>query len=553
MVLQSEEVIKIIEAGLDPRIDAARKQSQKLNMHMTGKNLIEFLETLDDYETTAQKKLREKLAKSNRSLFSFILRPMDKIFTAKGGSIQYNLTDRTLDEFKKQISSVADGLDIKRYLKKVVRKHYIIDPNAVLFIDIDKEGKLETHVVNTEKLFWYSNKGNKVNAIIFAPYKVEEPQRDRDKEFYRVIDQQTDRIFVRDGGGNVYEKESERLNNYFKFVPAMILGDEKNVNKDIFESFIEDILEDADEHLRDISVKTIHKLAHAYPRYWSYEQACVRCQGEGTIKTIENEVVKETTCKSCDGDGIKHRTNPSDELVLRAPMEGDPVLAPDVAGYVSPDLATAEFYEKNLERAKNSMFQATWGTTYEQGGKRETATGRFLDSQPVQDRLKDTSYTFSNFHQFMLNCYGKVILQDPNYEAAVSYGTRYILEGPDDILETYMNASRENISELGIIGLRNKWIESEYQSDTVELMKYKKLAKVEPFPTLKVSDVSGMPIPDQDKLRKFYFSTWVNTLKDAEIILRSEEELRAKLDEFVASKQLKEPEPAQTQPRFNQN
>ena len=83
MVLSSDEVIAIIENGVSDKITLARKRARKINMHITGRNVVEFLEELDSYETHAQKMLREKLVKSNRSLFSFILRPTDKIFTAK--------------------------------------------------------------------------------------------------------------------------------------------------------------------------------------------------------------------------------------------------------------------------------------------------------------------------------------------------------------------------------------------------------------------------------------------------------------------------------------
>ena len=91
MVLSDNEVFEIISKGVQPKIEIARKQARKMNMHVTGLRVVEYLESLDDYETNAQKILREKLVKSNRSLFSFLLRPTDKIFTAKGGSINYNV------------------------------------------------------------------------------------------------------------------------------------------------------------------------------------------------------------------------------------------------------------------------------------------------------------------------------------------------------------------------------------------------------------------------------------------------------------------------------
>jgi len=537
MTLGNDEIIGLIDSGTSDQLKLSTKRAKKLNMHITGKNVVNYLETLKDYETIAQKQLREKLVKTNRSLFSFILRPTDKIFTAKGGAINYNLTQTQVSDLKDDIS--ADGLEIKRYLKKVVKKQYVIDPNGVLFVDIDPMGKLETHVINSKDILWYKNRGNVVEAIIFQPYK-KDGDENKDKQFYRVIDAEKDYVYVNDGGTVSLDDE---MDNFFGYVPAIIMGDEKDPNNDVFESMVSDIVDDADEMLRDMSVKTVHKLSHAYPRYWSYAQACIRCEGEGQVSnnigTVETPEIESVTCPSCGGDGQKKRTNPSDEMVLQVPQEGESKIAPEVAGFVSPDIAMMKFYQEMEGELKNSMFQATWGTTYEGGGKRETATGRFLDAQPVQDRLRDISHTFAKFHEFLLNAYGKVLLINPNYESSVSYGTRYILESPDDILDKYIEGSRENISEVGILDLRNRYFEAEYQNDPLELSKKKKLAKIEPFPTMKVNDVlSSEIISDTDKLSKAHYSSWASTLTQAELIFWSEKKLRASLEEYVRNKQV---------------
>ncbi|MFK7947849.1 MAG: hypothetical protein AB8G11_09675 [Saprospiraceae bacterium] len=557
MAVSNDEIVKIIEKGASEKIKLSRKRANKLNMHLTGKGVKEYLEQLDGYETNAQKILREKLVKSNRSLFSFILRPTDKIFTAKGGSVNYNLPTETKNFIKDNLSDVADGLDVKKYLKKVVKTQYFIDPNAVLFIDIDEMGYLETHVINSSEILYYKNKGNKIDCIIFEPYKKElekdaelkyklqglpeKFKKEKEKLYYRVLDKDLDRIFVNDNG-DISEIESERIKNYFGFVPAMILGDEKDANYDIFESLIADIVEDADGFLRRVSVTNTHELAHLYPRYWAYEQACTKCGGEGTVsyetKKAEGETpaeYKTEVCSSCGGGGIKTKSNPSDEILLRAPMDDEKVLAPHIAGYIQPDLGSAKFYNELIEKAKNTMFQALWGTTYEQGGKRETATGRFLDAQPVQDRLRDISDTFSSLHKFMLDCYGKVLLRNPIYESSVSYGTRYILESPDDILDKYIEVSREGgVSNIAKIDMRNRYFEAEYQNDDVGLTKRIKLSNIEPFPELSAKEVSDMEfISNVDKAKKAYYSTWAGTLSDAEIILQTEEQLRDEFNKYI--------------------
>jgi len=572
MILENDKIVELIKSGPSDKMMLARKKAAHRNMHITGKGMVEYLERLDSYETLAQKNLREKLAKSNRSNFSFILRPTDKIFTAKGGAINYNLPQQQISRIKENINDVADGLDIKKYLKKKVRKEFIVDPNGILFVDIDKEGQLETHVIPTNEILWYELKGNRVDAIIFEFYEKEDDilkflnQTNNvkfdsygntfpngyhlEKKYYRVIDSESDRIFVKEkrkeGGkllfDDIYEDESASISNYFGFVPALVLGDEKDNNTGLFESIIEDLLDDADTLLRRTSVMTVHELAHLYPRYWSYAQECTRCKGEGEIHTLipnsSPEEYESKECSSCGGTGHKTRTNPSDETVVPMPQDGDPILN-KIMGFESPDLETARFYESIIKSQREEMFRAMWGTTYEVGGKRETATGRFLDAQPVNDRLGDMSYTFAKMHKFLLDCYGIVLLRNPRYESSVSYGRRYVFEGPDDILQKYQEVSRDPVSEITKMDLQSRYIEAEYQDDPIELKKRKKLMKIEPFPTISCEKVFNMQgIPEKDKLKKLYFIEWSNSLLDEEIIFRTESELKELLINYITSKQL---------------
>lgn len=534
MVLQYEQIKDMILNGPSPEISYARKTAKKLNMHVTGRGMIDYLEKIDDYETRAQKQLREKLAKSNKSNFAFILRPTDKIFTAKGGAVNYNVSREKIDLIKEKVSNIADGLDISNYLKKVVKKQYIIDPNAILFCDINDQGEVETHIITTEEIHWYQNKGNRIEAIVFAPFQRDEEENDR--EYYRVIDDEGDYIYYVEGQ-EVYLEEGSSLDNYFGFVPALILGDEKNPNEDVFDSIITDLIDEADILLRRMSVMNVHELAHLYPRYWSYAQACTRCGGEGEVVTDQSADPPTTdTCPSCGGTGQKTRTNPSDEIVVPFPQDGDPVIG-KLMGYESPDINTARFYQEVIRGSRDEMFRAMWGTTYQTAGKRETATGRFIDAAPVVDRLSDISYTFSKMHKFLLDCYGKVILRDPSYESSVTYGTRYVFEGPDDILKRYLEAGRENVSDLTRLDMQMRYIEAEYKDDPLELAKRKKLAQIEPFPTMSAEKViESNAIPPALKTEKMIFPMWVQTIRTQDVVTRSVDDLREMFNEFVTTK-----------------
>lgn len=546
MTLKNKQIVDRIKSGATKDLKEARRIAKKINMHVTGKGIKEYLEVIDTYENDAQKTLREKLVKSNRSLFSYLLRPMDKIFTAKGGSINFNLEAKELEGVKSKLTEASDGMDIKRYLKKNVRLPYIIDANGILFVDIDPEGNLEPHVIYTNQILWYENKGNTIKAIIFEGRKVTKAEatvlRKEGTIEYRVIDEKFDKIYVQDGK-EIKEDRKRRIKNFFGYVPAIILGDEKDPNSTIYTSQVYDILDDADLFLRRSSTMNVHELANLYSRYWSYAQACTRCEGEGIITSVDgDDVVTSSTCISCGGTGAKTRTNASDETVLPLPQDGEPIIAPHIAGYVSPDIQIAKFYAELQDGFRTEMFQDVWGTTYEQGGKRETATGRYIDAKPVEDKLRDMSYTFEKLHQFLLNTFIQAITQNLKYESSVAYGTRYILESADEILDKRKELSGKQVSEVIVLDLEQRYIEAEYQTDSVELKKRKKLMKIEPYPTLTILQVMALSLPDDDKLRKLYFADFVSSLTDAKIILLPSEKLREQLTDFIKLKTIKENE-----------
>lgn len=540
MVLDSEKIQSIIKAAPIKKIVEARKIADKNAMHVTGVGSADFLQKLDDYENESQLQLRRKLLKSNRALFSFLWRPADKIFTAKGGAIDYNLPDPNKKfEFEGFIKDTLGGITIENYLKNYVKKEYIIDPNAILFCDFKGETPV-IELIPVSSLHWFEAKGKEVEAFISILEKDEEGRRR-----YRVVDELTDKIFVEakdanSGAVSFVEDVEQTTKSPFSNGKPVIIGDQFNSRLGIYESFMQDIIEDADEFLRDTSIKTVHKLAHGFPVYWSYNRDCVRCEGEGVIKEtklIEGvETVVDTTCPSCGGDGLLKRKNVSDHIMLRVPNGDEPKIAPDVAGVVQPSIAWMDLVERNEEQARNKMFQAVWGTVFKTTGKRETATGRFIDEQPIQDRLKEVSDTFQKLHEYILNCLGKVFTNNLKYRSSVIYGTRYLLESPDEILKLIIDVTDRDVSSTIYSDLIKRYFDTEYSNDTLEAFKKKKLLEIEPFPNIKLADLTKFELPNVEKLKKLYFIEWSNTLSDSDLVLKSKDELRTSLLDYVNTK-----------------
>lgn len=530
MILEENEVIELIKAGTPESILEARIYSDLLNMHVTGKDIKKYTEQFNNHESAAQKTLREKLIKSNKSLFSFILRPLDKIFTAKGGAINYNLPENKVEILRDAVSDVTDGLDIKTYLKKIVKSNYIIDPNGFIMVDLDNEGALTTKMYPTKDIFHYYNRGNEVQSIIFNPY--ESGTKEDKKLYYRVLDDTTDRIFIQDGDV-VYLDEESILDNYFGYVPARILGDIVCPNTGRFLSLIDDVIEDANEHLRDVSVNIVHKLSHGYAKYWQYPESCTTCGGDGIVLREVDNVITEVVCHTCLGNKTKDHKDASDLMILDIPREGEHILAPNVAGYINPSMEVWKQYKEDIADLKTDMFQSIWGTTYTTEGKNETATGRMLNVQPEAERVTWISKTFSSIHNFVLDCYGKVILSNKNYQSNVSYGTRYLMESPDEILNTLRDAKKDGLPTLIQKNLTYKYYQTEYQNNNEEYQKISKVLSVDPFPSMSAQEVKDLGITGDELLKKIYYPQWVNQLEEAKQLLMTPEQLKEDLNDYV--------------------
>ena len=533
-MLDTLEVIELIKSGVSQRISDARDYSDILNMHITGKDVKKYTEELNNHENAKQKKLREKLLKSNRSLFSFLTRPLDKIFTAKGGSVTYNLSESQIEILKDVVSSVSDNMSIKTFLKKKVKIKYLIDPNGFVMVDVDEDGGLTTNIYNSHDVLWYDNKGNEVQAIIFNPYMNEEDEDDK-KKYYRVIDEKTDSIYIEDGG-NIYLDEESILDNFFGYVPAYILGDESDPNSELFLSLVHSIIEDANEYLRDTSVNTVHKLTQGYAKYWQYPEACNTCGGSGVIKTKVEDTIEEVVCYSCEGSKVKSHKDASDLMLIDIPQEGEQKITPDVGGYINPSIEVADMYDKCIKDNRMYMFQALWGTVFTTQGENETATSHLLNAQPETERVYGISETFSRLHKFILDCYGQAILSRKDYHSDVAYGTRYLMESPDALLERFTISKKESLPTLLQQDLLDKYYQTEYANNNSEYIKTKKLLQVDPFPSMSAQEVKDLGVIGEDLECKIYYPQWVNQLLEAKKVLMTVDQLKEDLKTFTKTK-----------------
>lgn len=525
------QVIEIIKKGVSEKINNARVYADKVNMHVTGLNLEAYIDKIDDFESDTTYKLKQRLIKSNKGVFSKVLRPLDKVFTAKGGSVNYNLSTNQTKSITQLIADSTNNLGLKDFIKHHVKDNYVIDPNGFVFLDVDAEGQTSLKFINTTQVLNYVANGNELKHVIFEPYTLDK------KSYYRVLSEQEDVLYVREGD-NIYLDENSIKINPFGFIPAYIVGDQIDVNTGLFISIIDDVIEEADELLRDTAVNTIHKLSHGYAKYWQYPENCTTCGGKGYLNRVVNGVVKATECQACDGSGRNKKKKASDIILVDIPKEGDPLIAPNLGGYINPSIEIWKQYNEDIERAQENIFNIMWGSFFESKERNQTATGKFLNVQPQIERVASISFTFSKVHQFLLKALGVIITGDSNYSPEVSYGTRYLIDSPDKLLQTISEAKEKKISENVQLQLLDRFYQTEFCNNNLEYLKAKKLQSVDPFPTLTVLEVKEIQetIPQIDYYQKIYYSQWVNQLDETKKIIMSAQELKADLENYVQPK-----------------
>lgn len=528
MILDEKKILDIIiKQPNKDRLKKVKDYTDKALMHVKGVDLDKYIEKINQFEPQDQIAIRKKYAVSNKDLFSRLLRPIDKVFAAKGGSIYYNLPDSQAEELKDYCTDISFGYSLRKWLQVFWMPAMAYDPMGLIFVEVDSEGKAYPTYKTVNDVFDYKLKGRKLDYVIFNKDAridriVAEGRGVKDR-LYRVVDDVSDRIVTIDNE-KVTEIEGETYPNYFLKVPAMIISDIYDPVKGFYVSNIDEVIEKADQFLLQGSVKNIFKNYFGFPQFWTYQSACPECRGTKMLHGSE--------CTFCKGTGLKQRTDPSETIYLPVPQGKDqPILAPNVGGFITPDIEGWNKMDAELKLLENNMYQTMWGThQLEDDAKNQTATGKFIDVQPVNDRLNTYSECAENMETFVTNLIGGFVFQRSYKGASITYGKRYLIETPDELWTKYENARKAGAPTSALDDLYNDYLQARYSANALELDKYLKLAKVEPYKHLQLGDLGSAPA--EVVLKKLWYADWINTKSDSEIILAPIEKLQEEFEAY---------------------
>jgi len=500
----NEDIIAFVKEHqqVSKEFQTAREQHRELLALVEGddfkKELIKRIEKIESEDKAVSRK------KHSRNIVDFyerLLNPISNVFSATGGSKKYELKGDQLTDLLNKIANIRGGKSIEKFVQEKWIPLYHVDPNGIIFIEfLLKDGieRIKPTYKSINTIRAYRHKGQLLEALLFEPIVVKSAM------LWRVVDDLNEYIVIQTGDMFVVD-ELKTFPHPFGEVPGIIISDIVKINKDIRLSPIHRIVELSKEYARDQSIKTIYKFLHGFPIFWKYIATCKTCHGVG--KTGDK------FCTGCEGKGFYQKKDVTDVVTLPMPTKEDVKLAPDIAGFISPDLKTWDQYTLELELLERIAEQTHWGT-FKEKKNNETATGRFIDTQPVINKL--TMYSSSaEFIEWKITEWCANFL-DPAKDkkesiAFISYGRRYIIEPPDVILDRYEKAKEKGDNTTILDRLLNEYVTAKYRSDPAWLRKELLKLEIEPYIHLTIEQVLEI-FGREEAQRKGLFEKWWNTL-----------------------------------------
>ena len=529
----------LTEGGQSSRMIDATEYSNTIKRHTKGGRLLEkYLSQINEYENAAQFKLRQKFAISNKFVTSKLLRPADNLWRSKGGSTKTDIPETFEKQFAVEIAGVS------KYMRSEWFDAFINDPNGVsLVVNSDKQfdekegrGILNYKFIPSENIIEILFSGDTIIEILILT-GVEIKDETQIEKYLYISDEQIGTYEKR--GDDVFEIELKT--NPLKRVPAVVNSTLKTIEKEIYISEIDNEIELLNSFVRKNSVKEIFEFLHGFPKFWQYVEPCDVCNG---TKQVEHEhgngSMGYSVCPKCNGIGHFGKTDVADVLNIAMPETGDETIANQPMGFEIPPVDTWEQMRFELDWLWDIIFNSQWGTTVIKG-QNETATGRFIDVQPVVNKLNEYADQMQRVFNELGDLVGRIIAPNTFNGFYHVIGRNFIIETPAAALERYETA-RGNGSNVNVLNhLLEQYYLSEFANNDNQFRIKTKLINVEPFPHNTVAEVLEFA-NDDDKRAKLFYSKWLSETDYSELLENSVEKLRGEL--YTNAPELdKQPEP----------
>lgn len=524
MILEPNEILERINKPQNQHIPTFKKNHRILNMLLTGHGLEEHISLITGIESEKKLKLRKKYTRSAKDILSHILANTNKLFSARGGYVTIDITnDVAKEKLIEALDDITENKSLNSWLESNFLTTYHMDPNGLYFVETPKaDDAKKKHPYPTYKsiscIHDYETFGQELEYVIFEPFKA--LVGDKEQKIYRVVDDLQDALYYVDG-----EQLNEFQSDEHPFavatdgkVPAVVISQLLDVNTKGKLSILDTIVELLIEYIVETGVKSVFKKLHGYPVFYRYVTDCRKCKGTGYVD--DGDDMKD--CSSCHGTGKNLDKDVSDTMDFSMPESKESaIVTPDAAGYISPSVETWAQMTSEQKFMIDLLNLCYWNATVEKSTN-ETATGRFIDVQPIYEKLNIYASGLEIAHRGIINIIGEKMYPEYYKDAIVVSGRRFLVETPDQIWEKYCEAKNKQASVVVLNFLFEQFLYAEFQGDSEMIEQKRKEHLLEPYPhyTLDQLISSGMQSKAQEKL---LFSDWLiqaeNLDKEFKILL----------------------------------
>lgn len=524
-----EDVIAVIKMhqSTPQWVDKARSYHKELNALVTGKDFHKILlSRIESIESDERSKARIKYSKDIRDMFHRTMNPRESVFSAFGGSVR-NTMKSTVE--KDKLITTLSHFKGQKSIKKYLSEHFFMladtDPNGLIFVEYKDDEDIYPTYKSINDIRAYKSNGQLLEWVIFEPKDTLDETGKTVKREWRVVDDKTDYRIIQENNTYLLD-EDKTFEHPFKYVPSVILSDWIKTGCEQRISYLNPIEELSKDYARDKSVLTIYKFQNGFPRHWRYERPCRACFGTG--KKDDN------VCTDCGGKGYMRNNDVTDITILNMPREDEPTITPNVEGFVSPDLDTWQRYVDELKMQEERIESTMWGTKKVKEGGNETATGRFIDVQPVITKLNKYTDNVEWIHNMLVHFVEDWLngSQKDKYEYHITYGRRFIIESQDVLLDKYMTARKEGANNTILDKLLDEYQLAKYMNDPLLLDEMNKKRQVEPYVHQSLKEVADIFGSKEANKKVLFSSWWEQRVKEADMITKTVAQLQTEFETY---------------------
>ena len=343
-----------------------------------------------------------------------------------------------------------------------------------------------------------------MNWILFEPKLI--PVGSINVEKWRYVDAEKDVTIIRSGESFTIDEDNSFFHPFGE-VPGVIVSDLQEIGTEKRYSTINPIIELAKDYAAFKSVSTIMRYTSGMPYFWMYDRFCSSCRGTG------KDMTSGDVCGGCGGTGSMMNRDVTDIHKVDLPRDKeDAIVTPNLMGYISPDLSTLKYYDENATDREQQMEATMWGTqrVKQTGTRNETATGRFIDTQPIITKLQDYKSNAEWVDNFLTNMIVNWTYGSPQQDSLVDiiYGDRFIIESQDILIDKYSKAKSEGLPVTILDKLLEEYIYSKFGSNQKLLNDQLKKKEIEPYVHYTIKEVNDIFGVDEANKKAQFVDFW---------------------------------------------